>query len=92
MHGQQLRQLEDTLVTLSLMCWQLVYQAVSAYHLINRHSGKVWVGSHQEKTVVPGLVIKIEMDYYFESNRGMALTVKDWSLQKEVNNCLKGCW
>ena len=42
MHGQQLRQLEDTMVTLAVVCWQLASQLVSAYHLISRHSGKMW--------------------------------------------------
>ena len=42
MHGQQLRQLVNTLMTLAVVCWHLTYQVVSAYHLISRHSGKMW--------------------------------------------------
>ena len=41
MHGWQLWQLVDTLVTLAVMCWQLACRVVWGYHFINRHSGKM---------------------------------------------------
>ena len=48
MHGQQLRQLVETLVTLAVMFWQLARRIVSAYHPISRHSGNMWGYSRHE--------------------------------------------
>ena len=72
MHGQQVRQLLDTLVTLAIVCWQLACQAVLVYHLISRHCGKMWDLFLSRKDVLyPGLDIEIEMDCYLEPHKGM---------------------